>query len=293
MNSATRKRLNTIGLTLLFVGLFFALRAIPVSECKFLHYEAVETTGVSEPGEDELCSVAPVPFVDVVKKPHPVSLDIHSVRSKDNGETEINFSVLGPDGTPLLPHELAVTHTRRIHFMLIDNEMGSYHHLHPESLGNSGDYRVSFVPRSRQYRYFAEFVPLRTRLLSVADGTLQVDGQNISMENHPVAVRFDLQGLDEPLRSNRDHILRLRLENEAEEPLPLEETMDAYAHLVGFEDSLSGYAHMHPLTVDPAIGETAEMEFMFHPTRKGHFRIWVQVRIDGNDIFRPFDVQVI
>jgi hypothetical protein len=69
--------------------------------------------------------------------------------------------------------------------------------------------------------------------------------------------------------------------------------MDAYAHLVGFEDSLSGFAHMHPLTVDPSIGETAEMEFIFHPTRTGNFRIWVQVRAEGRDVFRPFDVQVL
>ncbi|MEM0967119.1 MAG: hypothetical protein AAGJ81_13325 [Verrucomicrobiota bacterium] len=292
MKPGGKKLISTGILTLVFAILFVGLRSIPVSECRFLHYEPVEN--VIEGVEPELCSVAPVPFVDVVAKPFPVELDIHAITPMTNGEVEILFSVLAPDGTPLLPHELAMTHTKRIHFMLIDEKLDSYHHLHPEPLGDSGDYRVRFTPRSDQYRYFAEFVPLQTRLLAVADGSLNVDRAVPAAPASPSPIEFSLDGVSNPLQANRDHRLTLRLRNGDDNgALPLEKTMDAYAHLVGFEDSLSGYAHMHPLTVDPYIGETAEMEFVFHPTRPGNFRIWVQVRADGNDIFEPFDVVVL
>lgn len=291
MSSTRKKWISTVVLTLGFVGIFFGLRAIPVSECKFLHYEPTET---ALEGSDELCSVAPVPFLDVVAAPFPVQLKIHSLRPAEGDEVEMRFSLLGPDGSILLPHELAVTHTRKIHFMLINESMDSYHHLHPEPMGNSGDYRVKFVPRSENYRFFAEFVPLRTRLIAVADGSFTVDPSEVKQEVSQEPIRFELQGIEEPLRRNRDHRLKLQLETlEPGRILPLEETMDAYAHLVGFEDTLSGYAHMHPLTVDPEISETAEMEFLFHPTRPGNFRIWVQIRAGGQDIFRPFDVQVL
>ena len=291
MKTSTKKWGMIGGLTIGFAALFFGLRAIPVSECKFLHYEAVENSLGSN---DELCSVAPVPFVDVEANPYPVELKIHSIRPTENEEVALRFSILGPDGSPLLPHQLAVTHTRRIHFMLIDESLNSYHHLHPEPLGDSGDYRVTFVPRSKEYRYFAEFVPLQTRLISVADGSFEVSPSQVVSTESEVPIQFNLSGIEQPLRPNRDHRLTLQLANEKKgRALPLEETMDAYAHLVGFEDSLSGYAHMHPLTVDPTIGETAEMEFLFHPTRSGNFRIWVQIRAEGKDIFRPFDVQVL
>ncbi len=293
MKPTQRKWLGVVGLTLLFTGVFFGLRLIPVSQCEFLHYEPTAESAAAQTGEEELCSVAPVPFIDVEKTPFPVALDIHSVRNRDDGQVEILFSILGPDKSLLLPHELAVTHARRIHFMLIDSSMGSYHHLHPEPLADSGDYRVRFKPRAEQYRYFAEFVPLQTRMLSVADGHLEVGGDNIIDSVPEPPVQLELDGVQAPLRANRDHTLRLKLRHKEEGPLPIEETMDAYAHLVGFEDSLSGYAHMHPLTVDPVIGETAEMEFLFHPTRPGNFRIWVQIRANGEDIFRPFDVEVI
>jgi len=281
-----------LAVTTLFVAVFFGLRAIPVSECAFLHYEPVETA-LQNGGEEELCSIAPKPFVDVVRAPHPVSLRIHSQEQTGDGETEIVVSVLGPDGRPLLPHELAITHSRRLHFMLINDSLDSYHHLHPEPLGDSGDYRVRFRPQSDRYRYFAEFVPLRTRLQSVADGILEVKGSNSPQIDTSDSINFALEGIETPLRPNRDHTLRLRLKNRKNGALPLEKTMDAYAHLVGFEETLSGFAHMHPLTVDPEIDRDTEMEFVFHPTRTGNFRIWVQIRADGEDIFRPFDVQVL
>ena len=285
------RAISTAIITLVFLGLFAALRLIPVSECQFLHYEPIDSSAGGS--EEELCSVAPLPFVDVARAPHPVSLRIHSLSAAEGDEVELRFSLLAPDGSLLLPHELAVTHTRRIHLMLIDGSLRSYHHLHPEAIGDSGDYRVRFTPRSETYRYFAEFVPKRSRMLAVADGILNVEPGAVVSETEPVPIAFALEGIEKPLRPNRDHRLVLRLRNEQPgEPLPLEETMDAFAHLVGFEDSLSGYAHMHPLTVDPEIGETAEMEFLFHPTRSGSFRIWVQIRADGRDIFRPFDVQV-
>jgi len=291
MKKENKKWFKVSGITALFIATFFGLRAIPISECQFLHYEPTEN---ALPGSDEMCSVAPVPFVDVAATPHPVRLEVHDLRSLESGQMELTFSLLGPDDQFILPHDLAITHTRRIHFMLIDEKLGSYHHLHPEALGDSGDYRVTFVPRSEHYRYFAEFVPLQTRLLSVADGTLDVDPADVIEDSMEVPIAFDLRGIDEPLQSNRDHRLRLHLESkDSEKPLPLEETMDAYAHLVGFEETLSGYAHMHPLTVDPEIGQTTELEFLFHPTRSGNFRIWVQIKANGEDIFRPFDVKVI
>ena len=291
MTRKTIQCLSAVTLTLLFTGTYFALRAIPISECKFLHYEPLSTETA---GEDELCNVAPVPFVDVVNAPFPVGIEVVSLTPTSDGEMELQFTLLDPAGDPILPHELAITHTRKIHLMLIDETLDSYHHLHPQPLGDSGDYRVRFTPRSSHYRFFAEFVPLRTRQISVADGSFELQPESIQAERDETPISFELEGSEQPLRANRDHKLKLKLTNEeADTPLPLEKTMDAYAHLVGFEDSLSGYAHMHPLTVDPEIGESAEMEFLFHPTRSGNFRIWVQIRSNGEDLFRPFDVQVL
>lgn len=295
MKATTRKGAWVAGITALFVGLYAGLRAIPVSQCEFLHYEPTETKAAAPgTGEEELCSVGPVPFVDVSLAPFPVRIEVLSLAPVGEEEVELLFSLIGPGGDPLLPHELAVTHTRKIHLMLIDPALESYHHLHPEPVGDSGDYRVRFVPRAEKYRYFAEFVPLRTRLLAVADGTLSLAPGEVAGEAAPAPVEMELEGTAEPLRPNRDHRLVLRVRNKTTgSRLPLEKTMDAYAHLVGFEDTLSGYAHMHPTTVDPEIGETVEMEFVFHPTRPGRFRIWAQVRANGRDIFRPFDVEVI
>jgi hypothetical protein len=283
--------LSTAALTGLFALLFIGLRSIPASECKFLHYEPQvnETTG-----EEELCSGAPKPFVDVTVAPFPVELEVLSVKEGERGSQTILFALLNPRGDRLLPHELAITHSERIHLLLIDESLDSYHHVHPEAIGDSGLYQFEFIPRTTRYRYFAEFVPQRTRQLAVADGffDFELPGDAAPLPTAPI--EFRLEGDRKQFRVNRDHRLTLKLvHEESGQKLPLEKTMDAYAHLVGFEKTLSGFAHMHPLTVDPAITDEAEMEFIFHPTRRGTFRIWVQIRADGKDLFRPFDFEVI
>jgi len=171
MSPRLRRRGTAALLTLLFAGLFVGLRSIPISQCEFLHYDT-DPNAASLSGEEELCSVAPVPFLNVAEQPFPVALEEESFERLPDGRMELLFRLLDPSGEDLLPHELALTHTKRVHFMLIDGQLGSYHHLHPEPLGNSGLYRVRFHPRSEDYRYFAEFVPKRTRQLAIADGFL-------------------------------------------------------------------------------------------------------------------------
>jgi len=292
MSPRLRRRGTAALLTLLFAGLFVGLRSIPVSQCEFLHYDT-DPNAASLSGEEELCSVAPVPFLNVAEQPFPVALEEESFERLPDGRMELLFRLQDPSGEDLLPHELALTHTKRVHFMLIDGQLGSYHHLHPEPLGNSGLYRVRFHPRSEDYRYFAEFVPKRTRQLAIADGFLDTGVRNPENWLVDLPIEMSLEGLDSRVRANRDHRIKLRLRHEDGKPLPLGKTMNAYAHLVAFEDTLSGYAHMHPLTVDPAITEEAEMEFLFHPTKPGHFRIWVQIFANGRDHFRSFDVEVL
>lgn len=279
-------------LTLLFVGIYVGARNMPDAQCQFLHFE-MQPVGVD--GEEEMCSTAPLPFIDLRRKKFPVQLRKTDLRQVEEGAYEITFELLGPSGARILPHEIAVTHARQVHLLLIDDSLESYHHVHPEPYGTSGLFKVEVQPRATSYRYFAEFVPHRSRQLAIADGEFEFSTANTDSPERPSPeVEVTLRGLDQPLRRNRDHRIFLDLKTlQPGETLPLEMTMNAFAHLVGFEDSLSGYAHMHPQTVDPKISESAELEFVFHPTLAGRHRIWVQFRIDGEDIFKPFDLEVI
>ena len=51
---------------------------------------------------------------------------------------------------------------------------------------------------------------------------------------------------------------------------------------------------MHPLLpyAANAAQSPARSPFGFNAVRAGHYRIWAQVRIDGADVFVPFDLPV-
>ena len=71
--------------------------------------------------------------------------------------------------------------------------------------------------------------------------------------------------------------------------------MGAFAHGVGFSSDLEAVLHVHPHGAEPqSKAERAGPEIAFHvsPDRAGFYRLYIQVRINGRDIFAPFGVHV-
>jgi hypothetical protein len=68
----------------------------------------------------------------------------------------------------------------------------------------------------------------------------------------------------------------------------LEPIMGAFAHGVGFSKDLESVLHVHPHGDElPSKEERAGPEISFHisPTRPGFHRLYVQVKIDGREVF--------
>jgi hypothetical protein len=94
-----------------------------------------------------------------------------------------------------------------------------------------------------------------------------------------------------PIRARKVEDLTLTVDRIGGGPVPLEVIMDAFAHLVAFDEPRSGFGHMHPLEVD-----ITKLPDPVHPTlhfklqlpRAGRYVIWSQVQIAGREIFAPF-----
>jgi hypothetical protein len=66
-------------------------------------------------------------------------------------------------GKPVAPEDLLVTHTRRLHLLIVDPSLSDYQHVHPDSTGKPGEWAFSFTPRlSGTYRVFGDFTPAAT-----------------------------------------------------------------------------------------------------------------------------------
>jgi hypothetical protein len=278
-------------LTLIFGGLYFAIRAMPASECGFLHYEVTEVTddGI------ELCATSHPGFIDLTRMRFPIDVRIHSNGPIVVGEeNELEIEIFGPRGRALFPHDLAITHTERIHLMMIDPEMGDYHHLHPRADGFSSRYTVRWTPvREGTYRFFAEMVPLEIRRQVVGHGTVEVvasPGVEIDRQKTPDWLKATFS-YGNP-RARRDLPVSVTLERTDGRLLQLEMIMGDFAHMVGFDRQQRGYTHMHTIPTGREEASPAELQFLFHASDPGHYRFWLQVMIDGREVFVPYDLEL-
>jgi hypothetical protein len=76
----------------------------------------------------------------------------------------------------------------------------------------------------------------------------------------------------------------------------LEPFMQAFAHLVGFNDDYATVLHSHPRgapIVDPGRRGGPDLEFVIDALRPGFYRLFAQVQVAGEIKTVPFGVKVL
>jgi len=284
-------------ITLVFVGIFFALRTLPSSTCNFLHYNLTQTDSRGM----EFCLDDPL-FLDFqrMKVPLKTTLDAHQpLEIGKPTEFTIRFETYG--GKTVLPHEIALSHTQRVHLLAVDPSLTDYHHVHPQPNGPTGEWTFSITPlKSGKYQIFTEMVPQRTLKSTIGAATFIVPGNPSTPEEQEVYVYrkngYILQLTPQPttLKSNQLNHLYLSVASENGQPLTLEPVLAAYAHVVAYDHDLVGFAHLHPnLTGKEQDPLKPTLDFVLNTQKPGHYRIWAQLHITGQDEwFVPFDVIV-
>jgi hypothetical protein len=292
-----RPSLQIILLTVLFAGTYFGLRAIPGTTCTFLHYDQTQVTADGI----QFCGSGAAPFVDLSRMPFPITVKLTADRPAAVGEmANYTLSLEAADGKTLRPSELAVTHTQKLHLLLIDPSLEDYQHIHPVPVGDSGEWTFSFAPqRPGAYKLFAEFVPALTLHEVIGETEITAPGAPL-----PGTIRglkpysdgeyiYTLNAPDGGPTPGVDATLTFSVQRKGGGNVTLEPVMGAPAHLAAFDQDLRGYAHLHPaptgLENDP---HRPELSFAFNTSLPGRYRVWAQVQLDGRQRFVPFDLDV-
>ena len=80
-------------LSLIFIGAYFVLRALPDAQCGFLHYVEI----VNADGEIELCATNHAGFLDLTRLSYPVIADLRTVsapRAGDEVQVDLHLDIL-------------------------------------------------------------------------------------------------------------------------------------------------------------------------------------------------------
>jgi len=293
--------LRAVMIALPFVGVYFVTRSLPVSPCDFLHEETYNSEGIVD-----YCGGGDSAFVDLSLRKWPLSLNFRPLGKLIPGKPcDFRLDIRQFDGSPLTADEVALSHTKKIHLLAVDESLSDYHHLHPEpdSL-NGGVWHFSLTPENAgKYAIFLDFIPIRSPRRVLLSSSFEVDGQSSVAEPNAENLVFSLDKrrfeLSKVIGDSEDGEvgLILRATDEKGKALTLSPVMGAFAHMVAFDRALKGFAHLHPeenlLPVNESDSHQGALTFSFRPPSDGLYRLWAQVRIgEEAESYIPFDLKV-
>ena len=229
----------------------------------------------------------------------------------------VALSLQNAEGAEVTANDLAVTHERKLHVMIIDEGLEDYIHTHPDPDEN-GRFAITFTPKcARAYRIWADFTvadedapapaaaerdhhdaPSGTPVVAAAslavgdDAAPAFAGKNALFVDAG-ALRFRLWA-DGDVKAGETARFRLSVTDEDGTPFRgLEPIMGAYAHLVGFDPGATAMAHAHPSGAHPHGPDSRggpDLVFDVMLDKPGPHRLFLQTRKDGEEIAAAFTV---
>ena len=204
--------------------------------------------------------------------------------------TAFRFHILDEQGTPV--RELDVDGGVRVHLIVVRRDFVGYQHVHPR-LQPDGSWTVPLaLAAPGVYRAFADFE---------IDGTKTVLGQDLFVPGPlapaqlpPVAPVTATDGYTvrlthDELRANEETKLRFAISRNARPVRAFDSYVGHRGHLVALRDGDLSYSHVHP-EPDARIGQ-----IVFHAAlpSAGHYRLFLQFKVDGVVHTAPFTVEVL
>lgn len=291
------QRRQLVWITLGALALYFGMRWLPTgTNLSHMDFRVDPKAG----NAIEFCDPANPQFIPVVAARSPVSVSLVLTGPAVAGEPLHAVMVLRTsNGKPVTPDDLLVVHTRRLHLLVVDPSLTDYQHVHPEPVGRPGEWGFTFTPRAGgTYRVFADFTPEATSRGLYASADLAVTGAPASPASlsAPAATPlvFSLVAAQQPVRANQPIDLQFAVHRTDGGTVGLQPLMGAFAHLVAFDETRSGFAHLHPVEPETQIPDAKSPRLNFKLTipKAGRYVIWAQVNIAGEERTVPFELAV-
>ncbi len=287
------QRRQVVWLTVGALVLYFAFRWMPTGT-NLAHGDfRLEGDNVLE-----FCDPAAPQFLPVTTARSPVEFSVSPESVQPEQEVDFTFRLATSTGKPIAPVDLLISHTRKLHLMLVDPSLTDYQHIHPIPGEVPGEWHVSFAPKyAGTYRIFADFMPAVTARGLYASVDVDVPGtpqplyHELSLVHRDGPYTFELSMDDGRVRARESTDLTLKIRHDDDAAVNLGEIMGSFAHLVAFDEKRSGFAHLHPQETDlespPDLYEP-ELHFNITIPNSGRYVIWAQLILGDNELFIPF-----
>ena len=271
-------------ITAIALGAYFLLRALPDTQCAFLHADhlPVVVDGLEFCGINEEAN-----FYSPKELRFPVNLKI-----KHAGEGSASALLLTKeDGLPFYGHEVGVSHTKQIHLHLLQiGGQRRYAHLHPVPSEN-GTWHFDLPTQlntAEPIRAYVDFTDARTGRVMLAEALVEnmppvsVAQSATLPRNRIVTVKAS------STRAGTSAQLRIQLAGPDGTSLKLKPIMGALGHAVVFsaEAGHTGYAHMHPTLEGGEYAKDPTLTFRLRLPVAGQYDLWLNINDGQEELLR-------
>ena len=266
-------------ITLVAVVGFFGLRSLPDTQCTFLHadHQPVVVDGLEFCGLNEEAN-----FYSPKGLRFPVELKVSVDVEGKSGEVRL----LKDDGHPYYSHEVAISHTQRLHLHLrqADGER-QYAHLHPQPAADgSWRFEVPAHLRGVGLRAYVDFSDVRTSRTMMAEAEVAPAFTTAAPPSAPVPRNRIVELTASTTQTGSSAMIRLQLAGPSGKTLRLKPIMGSLGHAVVFsvDRPEAGYAHMHPTLEGGEYADNPTLAFRLRLPPPGNYDFWLNLN-DGQD----------
>jgi hypothetical protein len=265
-------------ITLVAVVGFFGLRSLPDTQCTFLHadHQPVVVDGLEFCGLNEEAN-----FYSPKGLRFPVELKVVVDAAARAGELRL----LKDDGHPYYAHEVAVSHTQRVHLHL--RQLGgerAYAHVHPQPVAD-GSWRFELPAHLKgvPLRAYVDFTDVRTSRTMLAQADV-MPSAGASPQSAPLARNRIVELTASTTQTGSSAMIRLQLAGPVGKTLRLKPIMGSLGHAVVFsvDRPEAGYAHMHPTLEGGEYADNPTLAFRLRLPDPGTYDFWLNLN-DGQD----------
>lgn len=213
------------------------------------------------------------------------------------GKNNISFKLFGLDGHEFGPEDLRTVKDKKMHLMLVRDDMQGFLHLHPEYSDNKWRVAADFnLPGA--YNMYLDFDALEEKP-TVLRVPFSVETEEYTKEFPELTTDFkaDSEGytatliVNAPIKTKETSKLTYLITKNAEPVSKIQAYLGALGHAVMFRQTdVDDYFHVHAVTASQA--KQGRLEFEAEFPVKGRYTIFAQFKLADKVVTFPMTVEV-
>lgn len=224
-------------------------------------------------------------------------IELENKNNLQPGEVTLRFKLYGLDGHEFGDKDLKIAHEKKMHFLMVRDDMTGFQHLHPEFTDKKWVVKTT-IPEAGAYQLYVDVEPVEEEPIvlrvpvtiggATAQAKTPAPSANLSAENAGYITKLTTNG---SIKTNETVSLSFTVIKNGTPVTSIEPYLGAYGHVVLLRHTdPDDFFHVHPITeTKPADGQVKfEAEFPV----KGRYTLYAQFNIDGTVRTFPITVDV-